>query len=455
MHATTPRWERAATLTWSVPAAVVGGLGVAVMLAVLALGLTGSLDSLLQDTTPVKGLALALVPTLALALATLTGMITGTTVVASLVRDSLAGHRGRYAAGWARAWRTLPKVLALGAVGVPAVVLGVVLWPALSVAVLARAAWRLRSPESRADTESSPGAGLWLAFPFAVALAVLAALPTTWSHLVTGATLRDAVRAAVTATLRARLGALAVVGVLGLVSWGLGALGLSRTAAPGASTGEFATGTAVLGVTAALLLAVAGSLLGILAHTRSTAPPARPGPERISPAAAFGRFWRPNRLAATASTLVVALLAPILAGAVGAAASAWVEESETDFVVNTLTDSTTIPATACVDAAPCSVRAALSRAATAAAVGDPAVVRFAVEGRIDLVATLRVGSGVTINGNDAITLNGQRARRVLETFAASRDEGPRVTFTVNGVDLSSASPRASRLWASRAPASRR
>ena len=192
MAVTPSRLQRGTTLCWSVPAAVAGSLTVAVLLAIVGLGLTGTLSGLMDDTTPVKGLALALVPTLALTLATLVGLITGTTVVASLVRDTLAGRRGRYAAGWGRAWGTLPKVLVLGLVGVPALVVSVLGWPALPIAVVARTAWRLRSAESR-DEQAGRGrrwhTGLWLAVPFAFAVTVLAALPTVWAHLVSGSTL--------------------------------------------------------------------------------------------------------------------------------------------------------------------------------------------------------------------------------------------------------------------------
>ena len=438
MAVTPSRLQRGTTLCWSVPAAVAGSLTVAVLLAIVGLGLTGTLSGLMDDTTPVKGLALALVPTLALTLATLVGLITGTTVVASLVRDTLAGRRGRYAAGWGRAWGTLPKVLVLGLVGVPALVVSVLGWPALPIAVVARTAWRLRSAESR-DEQAGLGwrwhTGLWLAVPFAFAVTVLAALPTVWAHLVSGSTLRDAVRHAAATPLRSRLGALGGLVVLGLASWGLGALGLAKVAAPGASTGDFAAGTVVLGLTTAALIAIAGALLGFLTHTR--ADPPRLGPEqlRISPMVAFGRFWRPNRLTATASTAIVALLAPIVLGAVTGAASAWTEPADTDFVVTTLTDSTTVAPTACQGTNPCSLRAALSKAAAAATAGDPAVVRFGVTGTINAVATLRVGSGVTIEGNDAVTVSGQRARRVMETFAASSGEGARVVlndFTIAG-----------------------
>ncbi|MCW2849325.1 MAG: hypothetical protein JWR90_3299 [Marmoricola sp.] len=423
MAAATPRWKRLLALSWRVPAAVVGSLTLAVLIAMLGLGVTGSTRDMLTDTTATRGLALALVPTLALALATLTGLITGTTVVASLVRDTLAGQSARYAAGWGRAWRTLPRVAALGALSVPALALSFFFWPLISVAVLGRAAWRMRKAESRSDATKSPRTGLWLAIPFAGTLAVLAAVPTTWSSLVAGSSLRESVLASAYATLRAR--GLSLIGLLalGAASWGLGVACLSFTAKPGASMSEFATGTAALGVSTALLIAFAGTLLGLLTHTLSEPPAPVPGRSRLSRSVAFSRFWRPTRLTGVASMVVTAMLLPTGISALGAAASAFGEE-DTDIVVNTLADSAVVPANQCVAGAQCGIRAALAKAAAASALGQPARVRFDVEGTVSLAATLKVGTGVTVDGNyNHVVLDARRQFGALETFQAATGEG--------------------------------
>ncbi len=423
------RAHRAFAVVWRTAFAVLGALGLAAALATIGLGFGGNAaEHITKDTGSGAALGLALVPTLALVLATVVGMTCGVSVVAVLVRDAFAGQRPRLLSAWVRAWAVLPRLVVVALVATVLFAVSLVGWSVVTVAVLVRAGWRLRSPQTRASARNE----LWLAVPGAAAVAVLAAVPAAWSALLSKTSLVAVGRDALRAPLLARVKSLAGLLVLAGASYGLGVAGIaiSKKAASSDPT-TFAWGTAGLGLCTAALIVVAGVLLGLLARSRGDAPtpPARPaGDSSTVPFRSGGpRFWGPARVSMAAALLSgVVVLPTVMTGAVYAPASATTAPSSGDIVVNTLEDTGTPVDGECDTAPVCGVRAALARAQTMTVGNHPVLVTFDVSGTIVLSDTLRLPVGVTLDGagND-VTLDAHHDFRALFAHTTQEGGGPR------------------------------
>ncbi len=380
-----------------------------------------------------------MVPALALLLATVVGLTAAVSGVALIVRNHLdesaaAGHRcsgartptrpaaHRAACGrrcvrprascWpARRGALLVAVLAAAA-------------PVLVVVAAAVAAWRaLRAKTSWRQALRSLG---W-AVPFAPAAAAAAAVPAVYASVLNGASLREAVRAAWRSSLRSR--AVAFAGLVVVIA--AGGL-LAQVALAGKVVGGTTFDAAIV-----VSLLIAGAALGALAHTApATADPGSGGsgvaPRRAAPrrAARWRLAVRRARLARVASVTAVSLVVPVLAlGAVVVPATA--ARAATDVVVDTAADtSTTVDPDQCRTAgAPCGLRAAVAYAGEqAAADGFTVTVTFATDTTIQLAGTLKVPSGVEVDGgNNAVTIDAQHGFRAIEAYSTG-GEGPRLTL---------------------------
>lgn len=380
-------------------------------------------------------LGLAVVPALALLLATIIGLATGVSGVALIVRNHLDGRGSRAAAratsgrdlrlgrSLRTAVRSAPKVVLACAAGAVVVAVLVAAAPVLVLAAAGVAVWKaVREKSSWRRTLRSLG---W-AVPFAPAAAAAAAVPAVYASVLNGAPLREAVRAAVRSSLRSRVTTL--VGLVVVIA--VGGL-LAQVALAGKVVGGTAFDVAIV-----ISLLVAGAALGALAHTGSaTADPGSPGsgvtPRRGAPA---GRSWRlavrRARLSRVAGVTAVSLVAPVLAlGAVVVPATA--ARAATDVVVDTAADaSTTVDPDQCRTAGvPCGLRAAVAYAGEqAAADGSTVTVTFATDTTIRLAGTLKVPSGVAIDGgNNAVTIDAGHGFRAIEAYSAG-GEGPKLSL---------------------------
>lgn len=427
--------RRLSALSWRAVIAVAGALTVAVILAILTLGLTGGTADLMAGRGGGASFGLALIPTVGLALSTLIGLVTGVSVIACLVSDVVSGRIPRLRAGIVRGWATVARVLLLGAAGLVAFVLTLPTWPLISAVALGRVGWRARNAQSRASSTHRPSQGAWLIIPFAASFAVLTALPHLWAALISGTRTRPAVHAAAALRLRARVTLGVGLGALAVASWLLGNVGVSAVAAAGADLGQFARGTAALGAVTAVLIGIAGTLLGLLLARVGGVPGLGDGAVRArEPFAIFD----PSRLVATASLLVVAMLAPTAVGALGAAAVAGAGDGASgfDLVVTTVRDDQTVNPDDCVDSeTACTLRGALTKAAARSALGDPTTIGFAVDGTIALSAPLELSPGTVLDGDGhRVVLDAGHQFGVIHVSTGVQ-EGGLVTLrglTVNG-----------------------
>ncbi|WP_162799246.1 Ig-like domain-containing protein [Nocardioides sp. 616] len=436
-HSTHLKAAHLKALSWRIPLAALGGLGVAVLLVLASLQLALPHLRITPSTSPAGAFGIGVAPFALFGLATVVGVLMGASVVAVLARDACSGWPVRLPQAWGDAWRALPRLTVLTPVLMAALFISVRWWQYVDLAALLLLLVGLAAPATRPLARRH----LWLAVPFAPALAlvVLGAVVTAsvlGRHAVLGA-VRDAWSTSWPARARVAGSLLA----LAVTAWALGALGASVQASSlptGTVIGFLLAFTALLEAAVGLTLAVVGLIAGS---------PLLPRPSygvgvEARRARRAPHFWDRRRLASTAvlTVLSIALQSFSFSGMAFAAnaadgadsPSASVDEPVDEpvdeepgtnpLLVNTLDDSLTYPATDCsTRSAPCGVRAALATAYDRLAGSDGSVsVRFDLEGTVLLAGVLELHDGVNLYaaGHDVV-LDAQHSGRALHAAAST------------------------------------
>jgi len=421
-------------LLWRAPAAAVASLALALLLALGALGAAGIIGGG-DATSPRAALLAAIVAVAGLAGATVVGLTWGVASVAVLTREGLAGRPMRLPSALRLTLRRLPALLGTAVLAGLALALSIFAWPLITVAALVRAAVAARALPAGARRPAART--LWLAVPLAGTLSALAAAPAALAAALAGQRPVRALRTGLSASWPARARALAGLAGLGLASWGLGAGALHVTDASAAAgtahtLTRFAQATAAAGAVTAALIMLAGAGLGALAHHQNARPDPTHGTTGTDGTARAQRrrraLWRPARAAGVATLMAAALtvqLGSIALWATPASAPLSSSVSSSGFTVTTLADDLTPADGECVDpAVACGIREALAQAAAAVADGSSVTVSFAVSGTVTLAGTLRLGTGVTLDGaGQTVTLDAHHDFRAVTVTLAQPSEG--------------------------------